>query len=156
MGPKKRSLRERFEEKTCPEPTTGCLLWTGAVNNNGYGAYSMRPGNTRLAHRVAWALEHGPIPDGLDVCHHCDTPACVNVDHLFVGTHADNMADMQRKGRNAILLGFENPKAKLTPETLARLRALRAQGHTYIALAKTFGMTREALSMAVRGRTYAA
>jgi hypothetical protein len=81
----------------------GCWLWSACVDEHGYGSFVrlQEDGSHRLegAHRVAWELTHGPIPDGLRVCHHCDTPPCVRPDHLFLGTQADNMADMQRKGR---------------------------------------------------------
>jgi hypothetical protein len=73
---------------------TPCIPWTGAINNHGYG----RRGR-RYAHRMAWEEAHGPIPHGMKVCHHCDTPACVNIEHLFLGTQSDNMRDCAAKGR---------------------------------------------------------
>jgi hypothetical protein len=97
---RRRSIVERFFEKTQPEPNSGCLLWTGAVHPDGYGKIS--PGGRegpKIASRVAWEIARGPIPDGMLVCHRCDTPACVNIDHLFLGTDADNVQDMVRKGR---------------------------------------------------------
>jgi hypothetical protein len=92
---------DRFDAKVHPEPTTGCHLWVGATNSKGYG--SIRSGGRGAAivdaHRVAWEREHGPIPGGLFVLHRCDTPACVNVEHLRLGTQLDNMRDMASKGR---------------------------------------------------------
>jgi hypothetical protein len=78
----------------------GCWLWTGALNDAGYGR--IRLGKTRTrAHRVAWIVTYGPIPDGLFVCHKCDQPLCCRPDHLWLGSHADNMADCYAKGRQA-------------------------------------------------------
>lgn len=95
------TLRERFEAKVSPEPMSGCLLWTGCVDAKGYGLIAA-DGRSTGAHRVAWMLAHGPIPDGQWVLHHCDNPGCVNASggHLFLGTNLDNIRDRNAKGRN--------------------------------------------------------
>lgn len=82
------------------EKTETCWFWKGTHLSNGYAVISLGKRDVKmLAHRFSWALAYGPIPEGLHVLHHCDTPGCVRPDHLFIGTHADNMADMARKGR---------------------------------------------------------
>ena len=89
---------KRFWLKTRWNPWNGCLEWVAGRTPGGYGKYHInRVGYP--AHRIAWVIANGPIPSGLFVCHRCDNPPCLNVDHLFLGTAADNNADMKAKGR---------------------------------------------------------
>lgn len=94
------TLLERFSEKWTPEPFSGCWIWTGAEAGDGYGyiRHSGAAGDT-YAHRASWKLFRGEIPVGLSVLHQCDTPTCVNPDHLFLGTQKDNIRDASGKGR---------------------------------------------------------
>lgn len=92
----------RFEQRYVTVPEAGCWLWIGRAKPKGYGRIGIGRNKQFAAHRVSWELFRGEIPAGMCVCHKCDTPSCVNPDHLFLGTHADNAGDRQRKGRGAI------------------------------------------------------
>jgi hypothetical protein len=102
-----RTLQERFDEKWTPEPNSGCWLWLGSNDSRlGYGKMYFQ-GRNQMATKVAWFLKHNEIPDSkYDLCHRCDTPACVNPDHLFLGTPSDNQLDSIRKGRHRYSRGY--------------------------------------------------
>ena len=133
------SLSERFWRHV--KKTESCWLWTGAKRPYGYGQLGRQDGGTQVAHRISWELHHGPIPDGMFVCHHCDNPPCVNPSHLFVGTASDNMQDCARKGRvgGGCRSGEEHHLAKLT---WANVRAIRRSAKSDTALAARYGVSR--------------
>lgn len=119
-------------------PDSPCVEWAGARTRAGYGHRKVR-GRTVSVHRLAWQETHGPIPDGMVVCHRCDNRPCINVDHLFLGTQADNIRDMYAKGRRS-QEGEENNSAKLTEEQVIEIRRLHATGQvTQRQLARQFG-----------------
>ena len=98
---------QAFAEKT-EQTETGCIQWTGSKDKKGYGRYSGASKEV-LAHRLAYIMHYGRIPDGLHVLHRCDNPSCCNPQHLFVGTNSDNVADKIAKGRSVRQFGKANP-----------------------------------------------
>lgn len=136
-------------------PTTPCIEWQGSRTSAGYGQLK-RNGRVMYAHRLAYEGAHGPIPAGMCVCHACDNPACVNPEHLWIGTKGDNLRDMCAKGRHtkAGAAGEKNRNAKLTAEAVVEIRRMRAAGATYRAIAARFGITRVTASLVARGRAW--
>lgn len=143
------SAARRLEHYSYPEPTTGCLLWIGFVSSTGYGKLSIRRDGRvapRLAHRVAYELTKGPIPEGLCVCHKCDTPPCINPDHLFLGSHQDNNQDMARKGRARA--------ACLTEDDVRGIIAALARGERHAQIAARYGVSATSIDRIATRRTW--
>jgi hypothetical protein len=144
--------RAWFEERFTPEPNTGCWLWLHRYDKKGYGVTFFGPNRGgQLAHRVVYEFYVGPIPRGMFLCHKCDTPACVNPAHMFVGTVKDNALDMVRKGR--VPKGRDTSK-KMTPELVRELRQQAAQGVNFHELARRFPISRTSVRTIVRGETW--
>jgi hypothetical protein len=139
----------RFHTKT-RLVQSGCIEWTGATRN-GYGHFAM-PGGPVYAHRYAFETVHGPIPKGFDICHKCDNRRCVNVEHLFLGTRADNMADAKRKGRTTA--GEKHGRAKICDAVVREIRSLRKQGQTFQGIADRFSVSTATVSNILTGKSW--
>lgn len=153
--PVKFTLPQRFNKKWTPEPNSGCHLWTGAALLSGYGVFGLggRGGNKLLgAHRVSWELHYGPIPERLYVLHKCDTPACVNPAHLFLGTPQDNSDDAKQKGRTVSFRGEDSALSKLTSEDVREIRATK--GITQKMLARKFSVDPSTISDVTRRKSW--
>lgn len=132
MGNNKRPRLEvtksNFESMIFFSPD-GCWLWIGALTQSGYGKWPMnRTDKVRPAHRLSYTLYKGEIPTGLHVCHSCDVRCCVNPDHLFLGTHQDNMRDMTLKKRHNPLRGSLNSFALITEAQASHIKGLLSIG----------------------------
>ena len=139
---KKRTLKEKFWPKVNVLAPDECWRWMGAIfKKSGYGQVWWGP-KKLLAHRVSWVINKGPIPIGMNVCHHCDNPICVNPNHLFLGTTLDNIRDKMQKGRHRCHRGESHANAKLTAVEVQEIRRLYATGEYYQKiLAKMFGVS---------------
>lgn len=157
------TLEDRFWKRV--EKTDTCWGWSGPFNRKGYGWLTV---NRRpfLAHRFSYQLHIGPIPDDMFVCHHCDNPACVRPEHLFLGTNLDNMRDMYAKGRGPTgqrsgrhthpertARGERQGSAKLTEAKVREIRQrFAAGGISQTALAAEYGVDRSTVGWIIRGK----
>lgn len=141
---------DRVIENTVVDPTTGCWTFNGCRDECGYGRIN-RDGRLVRIHRSTYEDDHGPLPEGIEVCHHCDNPACWRPDHLFAGTHADNMVDMAKKGRSGVLRGSLNGCAKLNETQVAEIKKRLALGGKCRALGHEYGVSEGAINLIRRG-----
>lgn len=145
VPPRKLTLVEMMDFQTGPLTERGCRLWLGGVDAYGYGQFQWNKKKGK-AHRLAWELVHGPIPDGICVCHKCDVRSCVEESHLFLGTNADNTADKVAKGRQPC--GEHIATSKLRSNAVSAI--LRDQ-RGVVAVAKEFGVSPSLICM-IRNR----
>lgn len=135
------SCEESFWAKVEAGDITECWIWQGSLDAYGYGMATFKQ-KTYKAHRLSYELHFGSIPDGMYVCHNCpdgkDNPRCVNPAHLFLGTAADNSADMVRKSRQS--RGEAKPNARFTESQVIEMRALYGQGMTITGLGERYGV----------------
>lgn len=135
-----RSMKEKLDAKISPVPFSGCHLFVGkSLQKEGYGLIKQE-GIVKLAHRISYELNVGPIPEGMIVCHKCDVPPCVNPDHLFIGTKKDNSDDMIRKNRAYHPSGAKAPNARLSAEQVDKIRNHKSPDISYKEIAKSLGV----------------
>jgi hypothetical protein len=144
---------ERFWRFVDRHGVDDCWNWTGSKEGGGYGQLSSGEGGSPLrSHRLSWEIAHGPIPDGQYVLHRCDNRACCNPAHLFLGTAADNTADMMSKGRAKV--GESHPDAKVTAADVLAIRDRAAAGDSSNAIARDMPLSRQAVRDIVARRTW--
>lgn len=140
----------RFESKFIEEPNTGCYLWTAGLFRDGYGQFYQDDEHPAVrAHRLSYEMNFGSIPDDLCVLHKCDTPVCVNPDHLFLGTREENQADMKVKGRAP--RGIRSGAAKLTE---AQVLAIRSETRIHKEIAVKYGVSRRNIGAIKANKTW--
>jgi hypothetical protein len=151
-----RSTEEMFWDKVCKGEPDDCWLWASGRNEKGYGKFVMRHedfGCHDYAHRIAYILTYGPIPDGHYVCHKCDNPPCCNPFHLFAGTRQDNVDDMLSKKRQAY--GDRAGQSKLRECEVVEIIALLHKGAVmHKDIAAQFGVSRFMVGDIWRGQTW--
>jgi len=123
-------LRQRLARDSVVDPETGCVLWTACRNTCGYGKVRWR-GRLWAVHRAAWTAKHGPIPPGMCVLHRCDVRPCLNLDHLFLGTQKDNMADMAAKRGHERLVYDGGPERR--PSKAPEIMRVQVLGQEFVA-----------------------
>lgn len=149
MTRKRKTSIERFEAGIRKDAQ--CWIWIAYRLPSGYG-YFWDGKRREYAHRVSWRTFRGEIPEGLHVLHRCDIPACVNPDHLFLGTAKDNRQDAIRKGR--VPMNERHPHAKLSQKSAREIRNARSNGETYKEIARRYGVNKNTVRALCLGRTW--
>lgn len=143
-------IQQRLDKHSIPVPECGCHIWTAKLSKRGYG-YIQVNGKDYRAHRLAYELAYGPIPRNLIVCHKCDNRACINPVHLFLGAHADNIADRDRKGRNKQCFGTDHGNSKLID---ADIIAIRKDMRPSSAIALDYGVSASNITKIKRNESW--
>ena len=159
LGKPTMDLRKRIYSRVKVNEETGCWEWQGC-KRSGYGRtiIGSRTDGTRrteCTHRISYMLNYGEIPKGMEVCHKCDNPSCINPDHLFLGTYKDNAMDCLNKGRMFTQIGEEHASSKLTEEIVKNARIEYSKGNiSSRELAKKYNVSRKTMWDALTGKTW--
>lgn len=155
MAPRSRrrmsDLADLYFAKIEPDLNSGCWLWAGSIGTRGYARIAVG-GREVAGHRLGWEIHNGPIPEGLFACHRCDTPACVNPRHIFLGTNQQNTADRDSKNRTA--RGERSGVAKLTDGAVAEVWRLRKLGLLHREIAAQVGVSKSLISEVLKRRLW--
>lgn len=147
----KMDAKERLAFRSEPGPN-GCINFTGSKGKFGHGELAYK-GVRYRAHRLAYIAYIGPIPDGLVVCHACDNPSCINPEHLFIGTQADNLADARKKKRMKapLVYGEQHGLSRLTESDVLKIRE---DNRPYRQIARDYGVNPSTIKRAKTGETW--
>lgn len=150
----KRPPEERFHKSYVPEPNTGCWLWLYGGFKAGYGEFHVNlERQNAYAHRYSYEIHKGEIPKGMVVRHQCDQPACVNPDHLILGTKKQNSEDMVRRRRSRA--GMNNPKAKINDSIVIAIKEMYLNGGvTQYDVAEKFSIDQAMVSRILNGKAW--
>lgn len=144
-----RTLEVRMSNYLVDE--NGCWMWQGKTKTGDYGTLSINH-KTTMVHRLSYEMHKGEIPEGLMVCHKCNVKLCINPDHLYVGTHNDNMRDM---ADSDVMKGEANPKSILTQSQVVEIKQMiKDRKVVYRKIAETYGVSRQAIKDIASGRTW--
>ena len=145
---------DRFWSKVDVRSSGECWAWVAGKRVGQYGVFAVKR-KSWLSHRLSYLIEHGELPENLDVCHACDNPSCVNPSHLWLGTHHENMADKVHKGRCNARKGSAHPAARIDEALVRTARALWAEGNiTQREIARRLSVSASLINRAVRGVTW--
>lgn len=149
-----KAMSERLADKYVE--SGDCWIWTGAKNKNGYGCVSTGKGTSTTAHKASYQVHVGPVAEGLDVCHKCDNPSCINPKHLFLGTRKENMQDSKRKGRQnpARAKGEETGSSKLTNDQVISVFKSAKAGVSLSQIAKTYNVRKQTIWSIAHGKSW--
>lgn len=146
-------LHKRFWSKVNVGQPWECWEWTAHKEEAGYGKFKLE-GRMQRSHRVSWTLTNGDIPTGLCILHRCDFPACVNPNHLFIGTQIDNIMDRDAKGRNNYNSGESHHNARLDETDVKFIRYWLKKNYKHQKIADVFGVSRSTITDINGGRSW--